>query len=252
MLEDSFSDNIRQTKVIMKYELRKHLEGKKIILFGMLMALLLALNIILPYILGDGLNKDPTELAYSFVTFASLLILISATLFASGTIVSEFEERTALILFTKPLRKWSIFLGKFVSACLLGIMFMLIYYAVVVAVSFAVTGTIATNLLLSLGLAILYVIATTGIAVLISSAVKKASTAAILTFVMLLMIFALISMLLDANSIDPWFMVNQAELTISSCLSGEDFNALASAAVMVVWGAATGVVGYTAFKRREF
>ncbi len=251
MLEDSFSDNIRQTKVIIKYEFKKYFEGKRIIIFGVLMALVLSLSIALPYIFGDGLSDDPTILAYSMIGMISLLILVSATLFASGTIVSEFEERTALVLFTKPLKKWSIYLGKVFTACVLGILFMLVYYGVVAVVSMIVTGSIATNLLLSLGLALAYVIGTTGVAVLISSVVKKSSTAAILTFISLLLLLTIISSILTVNSIEPWFMLDEASMSITNCLSNESYDALRSGSVMVIWGLVTGAIGYLAFRRRE-
>lgn len=251
MLEDSFTDNLRQAKVMMKYEFKKYFSGKKIAIFGVLMGLVLLLNIALPYLLEGGLGNDPDQLAYSMLSFIGLLILISATLFVSGTIVSEFEERTALVLFTKPIKKWSIFAGKVSAACILGFAFVLIYYAVVAVVSLIATGAISSALPISLGLALTYVIGTSGVAVLISSVVKKSSTAAILTFVVLLIFFTMITGILSM-SLDPWFMLDEASNGILTCLSDEVCNAPRSAAVMLVWGMVTGLIGYAAFRNREF
>ncbi|MCL2032873.1 MAG: ABC transporter permease [Methanomassiliicoccaceae archaeon] len=251
MLEDSFSDNLRQTGVVLKYELKKYFRGKKMAIFAIIMLLVLLLNTVPPYLFGDGLNKDPLILAYSYASSMQLLVLLMATLFVSGTIVSEFEERTALVLFTKPLRKWSIFVGKVSVACMAGFMFILVYYAVTAAISLIVTGSVTSSLLTSLGLALTYMIGTAGVAVLISSMVKKSGTAAVLTFVTLLMIMMLTSGILSENSIDPWFMLDTAGYDIDGCLPDNDLNIGRSAGVMLVWGLVTGAAGYLIFRRRE-
>jgi ABC-2 type transport system permease protein len=178
------------------------------------------------------------------------LVLLAATLFTSGTISSEFEERTALILFTKPLRKWSIFLGKFLASYILGLIFMAVYYLVVAVVSLAVTGTVASELAMSMALSIAYLVGVNGLAILISSVSKKSSTAAILTFVTLLLIISIITNVLDMYNVDTWFMLDNAADHIYSCMTGESGSGTA-AAVMLIWGI-TLFAGYSIFKKREF
>ncbi len=244
-------DDIRQSRIMMKYELRKHLEGKKILLFGLLMAAVLAMITVLPYVFGDGLPKDSTNLGQLYMGFVALIALISATLFTSSAIASEFEERTALILFTKPVRKWSIYLGKYVASFLLGMAFMVIYFVVVTIVSIAVTGSIPPNFAAALGLTILYVLATNSIAIMISSFAKKSSIAAILTFITLLLLISIVTSVLQVNHIDPWFMLDDASNQIYYCIEGQPGTGTA-AGVMVVWSAITALFGYFLFKRREF
>lgn len=251
MTELNKKDDIRQSRIIMKYELRKHLEGKRILLFGALIAAVLALMTILPYILGDGLSKDSAILSQNYMSFVNLLVLISATLFTSSAIASEFEERTALILFTKPLRRWSVYVGKCVASFILGVAFMIVYFAFVAVVSLAVAGSIPPHFAAAFGLTILCVISTNGIALMISSFAKKSSTAAILTFITLLLLISIITGILYYNNIDTWFMLDDASGHIYSCIQGESGTGTA-AGVMVVWGAVTTALGYLIFKKREF
>lgn len=261
MLEDSFSDNLRQTGVVMNNEFRKYFRGKSMTIFTILLGLVLFLNIALPYIVGDGLSKDPTELAYSFASAMLLIIIMSATLFTSGSIASEFEERTALVLFTKPLKKWSVFLGKFISACMIGFAFILIYYAILTCVSLIVTGSTSPHLPVSLGLAFACMFGSAGVAVLISSVSKKFGLAAILTFVLMLLIMPLISSMLSLGSIDPWFMLDEGAYSVGNVFlhsGASEFlpsstapDVGRSAVVMLVWGAVTSIIGYLIFRRRE-
>jgi ABC-2 type transport system permease protein len=244
-------DDLRQSRVVMKYEFRKHLEGKKILLFGGLIAAVLLLLTVLPYVFGDGLPEDASKLGSLYLMFGSLIVLIAATLFTSGAIASEFEERTALILFTKPIRKWSIYLGKYVASCLLGIVFMVVYYAIVTAVSLAVTGSIPPHFAASLGLTVLYVLSTSGIAMMISSFAKKSSTAAILTFITLLLLISIVTGVLTMYNVDTWFMLDDASNHISTCITGESGTG-AAAGIMGIWALITTALGYFIFKKREF
>ncbi|MCL1978903.1 MAG: ABC transporter permease, partial [Methanomassiliicoccaceae archaeon] len=165
MLGDNFSDNMRQTGVIVKYELKKQFRGKRIAIFAVIMVLLLALCTILPYAFGDGLSAlSPNELARLYMgSMVQLYVILLATLFFASIIVSEFEERTALILFTKPLKKWSVFLGKISAALLIGFAFILIFYAVTAVISLIALGTVTSALLKSLGLALICMVGLGGI-----------------------------------------------------------------------------------------
>jgi len=245
-------DVTKKSMIVAKNEFTKYLRGKKLIMCAGIVVLIFAMIAVLPYIFGDGLPKEPAELTSWFVMFAYLLVILTATLFGSTTIVSEYDERTALITFTKPIRKISIFLGKFVAAIVVGVVFILTYYIATVALCQAVTGTIPSEIFTSLGLALLYVFATTGVAMMISSAMKKSSSATIMTFVTLLLLMTVLSHALSM-SVETWWMLDQAAEMIILILNGSgSMSAVTAAGVMVAWGIATSVVSYVLFKRRNF
>ena len=245
-------DVTKKSIIVAKNEFKKYFRGKKLILCAGIMVLILAMLTILPYVFGDGLPKEPRELTLLFVFFAYLIVVLTATLFGSTTIVSEYEERTALITFTKPIRKISIFLGKFVAAIIVGVLFTLVYYGATIAICYAVTGAIASETFTSLGLALLYVFAAMGVAILISSAMKKGSSATIMTFITLLLLMSVLSLALS-SSVETWWMLDQAADMIIHTLEGtESMSAVTAAGVMVVWGLVTSVLSYVLFKRRNF
>jgi len=107
-MRGGISTYLKQSYVVMKNEIVKFTRGKKMLLFTALIFLVLILLTAVPYLLGDGLTDNATELAASYSSFVALIVLLFATLFASTSLVSEFEERTALILFTRPVKKSSI------------------------------------------------------------------------------------------------------------------------------------------------
>lgn len=249
-------DDLRQSYVVMKNEFIKFIRGRKVLLFLVLMALVLTLMTVMPYVFGDGLSKNPSETIGVYLMFASWIVLLSASLFASSSIVSEYEERTALILFTKPIKKWSVFLGKFLASVMMGIVFIAIYYGVTAVISLAVAGSIDGALWTSLGLAALYTLPACGVATLISSVMKRSSISTMLAFVILLMILPLISMLMS-TSVDVWWMLDQAGNAISGMLSGTNVamtssEIFRSAGVMAAWAGVSSLIAYVLFRKREF
>lgn len=260
-MKGGIADDLRQSYVVMKNEMTKFFRGKRMLLFLALVVTVLLLITVLPYALGGGLPKDPKELIVTYVSFVSLLILLAATLFASVTIVSEYEERTALILFTRPIKKSSIFLGKFLASLIIGIAFVGLYYLLVALISLIVAGGVDIGLAKSLLLALMYVIGTFGIAILISSVMKKASTSTIVVFMMLLIILPIISAVVivslttDIYNVDSyydaWWMLDQAANAITNVIS-TTVDIARESLVMVVWGIVPTLIAFILFRRREF
>lgn len=215
-MANGVQETARQSIVVMKNEIRKFFSGKRMMVFLLLMGAILFILTFAPYIVGSGLSKDVGQLTSNYLMMSSFIVLMGATLFASISIVSEYEERTALIIFTRPIRKISIFVGKMLASLAVTIGFVALYYIFTAVVSLIAAGGIDPDLWVSMGMAFIYAFATTGIAVLISTILKKASTATIITFVVLLAVLPALSLVLNM-SMDASWMIDQAGGTITSC-----------------------------------
>lgn len=214
------TENMRQSAVVMRNEVLKFVNGKRMTLFLGLLGLILFVLTFAPYIVGDGLPDDPSQIAYSYLSMSTFVVLIASTLFASISIVSEFEERTALIVFTRPIRKSAIFIGKMLACLVVSFAFIALYYVFAALVSLVVAGGVDPDLFASMGMAFAYSFGTTGVALLVSSVMKRSNTSTILTFVVLLVILPAVSMVLAASDIDCWYMLDQAGNTITTVSEG--------------------------------
>lgn len=279
-------DDLRQSYIVTKNEIRKFVRGKRFTLYAFLIIVIFSLITFLPYVFGNGLGDTPGEVISKYVPYIFLLVILAATLFSSVTVVSEFEERTALILFTRPIKKTTIFLGKMFGCIILETVMIVLFYLGMAAVSIIVAGSVPVEILSSLGLSILFVVATSGVSAFISSIMKKGSTCAILTFVFLLLILPIISGVIGAStSVDPWFMLDQAQGAIASSIPEyvENSNAMMegimgefsgmlppefsdafeglimkpadipkTVGTMLGWGLVSMIMAWVAFIRREF
>jgi ABC-2 type transport system permease protein len=253
------ADDFRQVKVVAKNEMIKFIRGKKLTIYLIFIVLIFALITILPYALGGDLGDTPGEVMMGYLALATFLPVLAATLFASSVYVSEFEERTALILFTRPVKKTTIFIGKFVGCLILELIVIVGYYVAVAVVTLIVTGEMG-SLLASLGYILLFLLAVSAVAAVFSSLMKKSGTAAIMTFITLLMLLSVVSMIIQgAAHVDPWFMLDQAgnailtsipEIADAAGMVAPD--AVKTVGTMVAWTIVPLFIAWALFRRREF
>ena len=254
------ADDYRQIYVIAKNEIRKLIRGKRFLIYVLLAVVIFSLISFLPYALGEHWESTTMFLAAHF-TFTSIFVVIAVTLFTSSTYVSEFEERTALILFTRPVKKTTIFVGKFVGCFILEAVVLLGYYAAMAVATFPFFDDSPTmgQYLTSFGCIMLYLFAASGVAALFSVIMKKAGTSAIMTFVTVLLLISIVSgVIFFATSEFPWYMLDQAANSIYAAIPSiavsldvTDLDVAKAMLTMIVWGAVTVFLSWFIFTKKE-
>ena len=179
-------------------------------------------------------------------------------MFSSVTLVSEFEDRTSLVLFTKPIRKASIFMGKFMAAYALSLAFMVVYYLISAVIVLVKTGGFTASMFPSMLYCAIYIFALTGIAMFFSSVMKKSSSASIMTFVFILLVPGIVSAIIAAamssspeQVLDVWYMLNIAEGVITDCITGKATEELRAVIVMLVWGLVPMLASLRIFRNKQ-
>ena len=262
-------DDFRQVGVIAKNELRKFIRGRKILLYILLVGLIVALNIyfITTSDLLDAMIPDSEKsniILNGYASTAAILALIGAVLFASYTIVSEYEERTYLLLFTRPIKKTTIFVGKFLACYFIVLATLLIYYGISSVHTFALVGTVSSKIGHSLFLIVVYTFAVSGIAMLLSTIVKRGSVSALMTFFMVTMIPGIIwtllvlkdfhnfELLFDTNyQLENYgYLINVAESAISE-IAVKDLNMVIPTLSMFLWGMIPLILAWVVFVKKE-
>jgi ABC-2 type transport system permease protein len=128
----------------------------------------------------------------TFLGFTSTLIIIAATFFGADAIVGEYQNRTGYLMFPNPVKRQTLFLGKFAASMTAGIIVVVVFYASVVLLSVFTVGAIDADIGLSFAFALEFTVAAMAIAYLISSVLKGTTGATVLTFFLLIMILPLV------------------------------------------------------------
>lgn len=261
-----------QVLLVAKYDILKHIRSKRLMAIGVILGLILILITYLG-IYNGTYQHNVAGFVGNYTGFVNTLIVIGVTLFAGDAIVSEFQGRTGYLLFPNPVKKSSLYAGKFLASVGVMSLVIVVYYLVAIVIGLIYTGSFTELSIYSMLLAILYGTAATGVAFLISSTMKTSTASLVLTFFMLFMILTLVASVMSLSGIKPTgeltfeggtisdIMQNPYPVdTVSNISAGggggftlHQYHADVGSAIAIeiVWIAVTGALGFVAFKRRE-
>lgn len=267
--------DVKQVGIIAKYDILKFLRSRR--LLGMLIVEALVLVLITAILVTtDQPSMDFNEVVGNYIGFASILIVIGATMFGGDAVVSEFQGRTGYLLFPNPVKRWSILAGKFVSAAAAMLIMLVIYYAVALVAGLVIADSGGVDELIgySFLLAVLYSVAALAVAFFISTIMKGSTGSLILTFALFFFVFYIAgNMISSIGGIKPWFLPTFAgdalayilqtpyptDRVVTEYIEGfGDFTTYIyypevwlSVGVLIAWTVIPLVLAYFFFRRRE-
>lgn len=253
------NSDVKQIFAVMGNEIIKFMRGKKIYIYLAIIGLLIALDVGIALMVPDSdgnrlsLLHDGDVIASSELGNLYLVLIIMATLFTSGAICSEFEERTALILLTKPIKRPTVIMGKFLASMAIGFATLVLYLIVSIIFKVIGQGHIDGELFAGMGVFLIYISSITGVAMLVSAFAKKSSTSALITLFTLLILPLILEAIMGAKDLDTWFMLGSLGRTGSHVIGHtEGLNVFRDICAMLAWTIVTLSGSILLFKKRQF
>jgi ABC-2 type transport system permease protein len=221
-----------------------------------------------------NLDLDFYSLWWGFT--ATLLVVFCAVFFGGDAISGEFQNKTGYFLIGKPIRRSSIYVGKWIAAFVASLLIFAVFTVVTLANGIAYFGFNIPGLFVeSFGLTILYLVAALGFTFFFSSLFKTSSMSIMVTVILLLFGFTLIDTLLtNLAHVEPWFSLAYGSTIIANVMTVPypahitstavqaaagsplftSFSAtiLEGIAIMVIYFIVTAVGGLALFERKEF
>jgi len=208
-----------QIGVVAKNEMIKCVRGKKFLISFAIIILVFLLITGLQFMTKGWNNLDTVgELVEVYLDSLPIVAVLIVALLSSVALVSEFEERTALILFTRPVRRTSILIGKIISCTIIEGLIILVYYILVSIVGIVKVGSLPPEIVISFLFAVLYAFAASGVAFIISAFLKKGSVSTVISILLLVVIFPIVSAMMTTDGGENWYMIDQAGNTVYTCV----------------------------------
>src|SRR5512136_216767 len=166
----------------LRFELLKHLKRRRLII-------LIALAILLPLFPLISRPDAAVEFAGTSLNFISVLIVVSAAMFAGDSVCGEYEKKTSLLLFPTPQNRVSIFAGKYLAALVCTFLVVALWYMVLTLEIGPLYGwgEMPAEMWKSIATALIFSTTAVGVAFLVSSLFKRSISSTILVFLILMM-----------------------------------------------------------------
>jgi ABC-2 type transport system permease protein len=158
--------------------------------------------------LSSGLGEMSTE------------VVLIAAFFGGDAISTDLGTSTGYYMLTLPVRRAVLMMGRYTAAFLVGVGVAAAYYAIEAAGAFYVYGTLPVELISSVGLGLLYLLACLALAFFLSSLFRSPSVSIVIILLVMLIGFpAVTAILSDLGGYEPWWSLSYAGDVIGGVLS---------------------------------
>ena len=255
VIDINYKVYIERIASVSRFEIKRSLFDRKLLLALAVIILIMGISLIkVDFVISSAFGDR--DYIGRLIRAATMGISFSSIIFASDSLVSEFETGSGLVLFTKPVSRNQGFIGKFISAYLCTFMMSIICYAIIITAASYKLGYVSENLWISFLLTMLYIFAAVGVCMLFSSISNKG----LVSIAAGLLVFFVLGMVIVESAREfgePWYSLyysvdaisNAVEEHSSAFVSVPDLTT--SAAVMTMYGAFSSVFAAIIFNIRR-
>jgi len=240
-----------QVVKLTRYQLREYVRSRRFVaLAGIVLVIGAILTAVIAHFRGAVIS---TNLAY-YGTFwgggVVLVIVLAAVFFGGDAIAGEFQNKTGYFLMGLPLRRGTVYVGKFIAAFVASVAMMVLFLAILVGNGAYYFGLNALpwQIWLSLLLALVYLAAVLGATFLFSSLFKTSAYGFVLTAILFLFGFSLLQDLVTGLvKIEPWMIISYADSTIGEVFSTNVLWGLVGSVTTMTFGSGPRAVTTTTY-----
>jgi ABC-2 type transport system permease protein len=216
-------NSLEQVRKLTHYQLREYLRSRRFVALVAIVAVIGAiLTFVVAYYRGSVISTNVAFYGSFWGGGVTFVIVLAAVFFGGDAIAGEFQNKTGYFLMALPLRRATIYVGKYIAAFLASVAVMLFFLAILLANGAYYFGASAFpwQLAVSLVLALVYLGAVLGATFLFSSLFKTSAYGFVLTAILFLFGFTLLEdLVVGLVKIEPWMVISYASSTI-----GDIFN----------------------------
>jgi len=275
-LVHSLPSSVAQVGTVTKYELVNYFRSRR---FFILLIIGLMISGILTFLVAyygiSTFASSPLGF-YSFwwgnsITF---IIAINGIFFGGDAISGEFQNKTGYFLVPNPLRRSSVYIGKWLGAMIASLLIFATYAGITIGNGLYYFGaSVPFAFGESLIFSIVYLAAVLGFTFFFSSLFKSSSMSILVTAILFLFAFSIIQLLVSTFAgIEPWFIISYGAGIISNVLTdpypatqvirgagprGADLTTFAVSipaglTILLGYFVITAILGLALFERKEF
>ena len=215
--------SMTQVGITMKYTFLDYFRSRR---FFILLAITLLISALLTFIVGyyrpaSFLSSDLSFYGSWWGNSVTFVIVLSGVFFGGDAISGEFQNKTGYFGISNPIRRSSIYIGKWLAAFIAATAILGVFTVITVGNGLYYFGL---NVPYQFGLSVLfawfYLAAVLGFTFFFSSLFKSSSMSILVTIILFLFVFSLIQTLVaNLVKIEPWFMLTYGAQIVGNILT---------------------------------
>ena len=216
-------ESFAQVWKLTRYQLREYIRSRRFVaLTAIVVVIGLIISAVVAHFRGSLVASNLAFYGSFWGSGAPVVIVLAAVFFGGDAIAGEFQNKTGYFLMGLPLRRTTVYVGKYIAAFTASLAMVVLFLIILLGngAFYFGTGALPWQLGLSLLLTIVYLGAVLGATFLFSSLFKTSAYGFVLTAILFLFGFSLLEDLVTGLvKIEPWMVISYASSTIGSVFS---------------------------------
>jgi ABC-type transport system involved in multi-copper enzyme maturation permease subunit len=159
-------------------------------------------------VLLTGGYPDNVMVMAAILTVGPSLAAIGAVFFAGDAIAGEFESKTGFLLFTNPIKRVVLWIGKYLAG-FIAIFLLIVFTYIIIAISLLlIYHEVPIQIFGSFGLCLLYASAVLSLTFLFSAISKGSMGATVMTLLFIWVLSNIVESILGLTNNPYWFMIS--------------------------------------------
>lgn len=214
--------SLAQVGLTMKYTFLNYFRSRR---FFLLLSITLLISALLTFLVGyyrpeNFLASDLSFYSSWWGNSVTFVIVLSGVFFGGDAISGEFQNKTGYFVLPNPIRRSSVYVGKWLSAFIASTIILSVFTAITVGNGMYYFGlNVPYQFGESVFFAWFYLAAVLGFTFFFSSLFKSSSMSILVTIILFLFVFTLIQTLVAGLvQIEPWFILTYGAQIIGNVL----------------------------------
>ena len=215
--------DLPQLKVAFLYQLRSYLRTWRFL--GLLIFVFLISIAILTVQLHRGVaavtttNATASDYLVTYLSFLGDAVIIVGAFLGGDALAVDLAGGPGYLMLTQPVRRSTLLAGRYLAAAVTGTAIGLVYYVFAVVAVQYFYGTVPSAILLSLGLALLFLLSVLAVAFFFSSFFRNPTVSIVAALLILIIGFPIVTALGTLTGVEPWFSLDYGSQAITSVLA---------------------------------
>lgn len=216
-------DDLSQFRTAFLYQLRSYLRTWRFV--GLLAFVAVVSAVILIVQLHNGIAQVTANHPMAADELAAYLaeitdaVIITGAFLGGDALAVDLSGGPGYLMLSQPVRRRTLFAGRFAAAAVTGAVIGLVYFAFAAATVQYFYGTIPVAIFLSIGLAFLFLLAVLAVAFFFSSFFKNPSVSIVAAILILIIAFPILTAAGSLSGVEPWFSLDYGSQAITTVLA---------------------------------
>jgi ABC-2 type transport system permease protein len=210
--ENTVPSSLAQVGIIIRYTLLDYVRSHR---FFLLLAIVFGISVILTLVVG----YTKLSIYNMWGQFAPFILLLAGIFLGGDAISGEFQNKTGYFSIPNPIRRSSIYIGKWLSAFTVSSIILGVFAMITIGNGLYYFSIVPSEFGLSVLFAWFYLAVVVGFVLFISSLFKSNTNSVFVSFVLLVGVFTLIQQISGVVNIEPWFILNYGAQIIGNILT---------------------------------